>query len=186
MSRGAAPLALAAVAIALAALAGCGAGGGTTAPADMTRSAVAEILLGGTAADGSGFVPMGGDQTLVPGSQGGFHVWLKYRVAGMPIERLKVHRETRRVDDHALILLTDGTQEVGAPGPDGYWELPTALPSFMCPTPLGITVIDQRVVFTVDIASPGGEPLAHGTAEATVRCPTTGSDAEFCARICSG
>jgi hypothetical protein len=167
--------------------AGCGgAGARPDGAADMTRPALAEILLGGTAADGSGFATLAGDQTLIAGAQGGFHVWLKYRVAGMPETRLKVHRETHRVSDNALILLADGTQEVGAPGADGYWELPVALPSFMCPTPIGITVIDEAVTFTVDIAGGDGTPLAHGSAQATVRCPTAEPDAGFCRHICSG
>ena len=159
-------------------LAGCG--GTQPPPGD------AMLALGGAAAsDGSGFVALGGDQTLVPGAQGGFHVWLKYRVAGMAPEKVHVHRESRRVSDDALVLLADGTQDVGAVGDDGWWELPAALPSFMCPTPIGISVIDERIVFEVTLTTLDGAPLAKSTAEATVHCPA-GDQAAFCARICSG
>ncbi|MGZ3425365.1 MAG: hypothetical protein ACXVCV_01895 [Polyangia bacterium] len=161
-------------------VAGCGGGGTHPPPGD------AMLALGGAAAsDGSGFVPLGGDQTLVPGAQGGFHVWLKYRVAGMAPEKVHVHRETRRVSDDALVLLADGTQDVGAADTDGWWELPAALPSFMCPTPIGISVIDERMVFDVTLTTLDGAPLAKSSAEATVHCPT-GDQAAFCAHICSG
>jgi hypothetical protein len=96
-----------------------------------------------------------------------------------------VHREVHRVSDQALILLTDGTQAIGEPSPDGFWELPMALPSFMCPTPIGISVIDQQVSFDLTLRADDGTTLGHGTAEATVHCPS-GDEAPFCAKICSG
>jgi len=161
------------------ALVGCGGGPMQPPPGDAT------LALGSAAADGTGFVELGGDATLVPGAQGGFHVWLKYRIEGMAPEKVHVHRESRRVSDDALVLLADGTQDVGAPGDDGWWQLPTALPSFMCPTPIGINVIDQRIVFDVTLTTVDGAPLAHSSAEATVHCPD-GTQAAFCAKICSG
>jgi hypothetical protein len=96
-----------------------------------------------------------------------------------------VHRESHRVSDDALVLLTDGTQEVGAATVDGWWELPQAIPSFMCPTPIGINVIDERIVFEVTLTTMDGAPLAKSSAEATVHCPD-GTQAAFCAKICSG
>jgi len=162
------------------ALVGCGGGGGMQPPPGD-----AMLALGSAEQDGSGFVALGGDATLVPGAQGGFHIWLKYRVEGMAPEKVKVHRESHRVSDDALVLLTDGTQDVGAPGPDGWWELPAALPSFMCPTPIGINVIDERIVFEVTLSTMDDAPLAKSSAEATVHCPD-GDQAAFCAKICSG
>lgn len=161
---------------ALLALVGCGG----SPPMGSVR-----LALGSAASDGSGFLPLDGDQTLVAGAQGGFHVWLKYRVAGMAPAKIHVHRESHRVSDHALVLLTDGTQEVGAAAGDGWWELPAALPSFMCPTPLGVNVIDEPILFDVTLTTSDGAPLANSSAEATVRCPA-GDQSAFCRRICSG
>ena len=168
--------------VALPALAGCSAppavhgDGGGSGGAAMSPAQMSLLML----ADGQ-------DATLVPGAQGGFHVWLKYRVAGMAPEKVKVHRESHRVSDDALVLRTDGTQDVGAPAPgnDGWWELPQALPSFMCPTPIGINVIDERIVFEVTLSTMDDQPLAKSSAEATVHCPD-GTQAPFCAKICSG
>ena len=114
------------------------------------------LTLGTAATDGSGFEALGGDATLVPGAQGGFHIWLKYRISGMAPETVKVHRESRRVSDDALVLLADGSVDVGAAGEDGWWQLPAAQPSFMCPTPIGIGVIDERMVFEVTHHDRGG------------------------------
>jgi hypothetical protein len=144
---------------------------------------MATVTLGTTALDGTGFLPLTGDQTLVPGAQGGFHVWLKYRLDGMAVGKLHVKRTVRRVSDDALILTTDGIEEV-----DGMpFELDRALPSFMCPTPIGVRVMDEPVKFDVRFKSEAGAPLGEGTATATPRCPPKDdAQAEFCARICAG
>ena len=161
------------------ALVGCGGGTAQPPPGD------ASLTLGTAASDGTGFVDLSGDATLVPGAQGGFHIWIKYRVAGMAPETVHVHRESRVVASNALVLLTDGNVDVGAAGDGGYWELPSAQPSFMCPTPIGVDVIDQRIVFDVTMTTADGAPLAKASAEATVHCPD-GEQAAFCAKICSG
>jgi hypothetical protein len=170
-------LAFAGVVAAALGLGGCG--GSTPPPGPAT------LTLGSAAYDGSGFVPLDGDQTLVPGSQGGFHVWLKYRVSGMTAAQVHIHRESHRISDDALVLRADGTQDVGTPGPDGFWELPSPLPSFMCPTPIGISVVDQRIVFDVTLTATDGSTLATSSAEAIVHCPT-GDQQAFCLNICSG
>lgn len=166
-------------AIALMVLAGAGCSG-SPAP-----HGTATLALGSANSDGTGFTSLDGDQTLVEGAQGGFHVWLKYRVAGMAPAEVKVHREAHRVSDDSLVLRTDGTQQVGDAGGDGWWELPNALPSFMCPTPIGISVIDERIVFDVTLTTVDGAPLAAASAEATVHCPA-GDENAFCLKICSG
>jgi hypothetical protein len=98
---------------------------------------------------------------------------------------VQVHREAHRVSDDALVLRADGTQAVGAATADGYWELPMALPSFMCPTPIGINVIGERIVFDVTLSTDDGKEIAKSSAEATVHCPDT-QLAGFCQKICSG
>jgi hypothetical protein len=167
------------VAIATLAAAGCSGAPGPIVPGTVT------LTLGSADVDGSGFIPLAGDLTLVPGGQGGFHIWLKYRVTGMAPARATVDRQARRASDGTLILTTSGTVDVGEPDAAGYWELPTAVPSFMCPTPIGVSVIDERVTFDVALSDDAGHPLAKATATATVHCPTDGQ-ASHCQAICAG
>jgi len=162
--------------IAIVALAGCG--GATPAPTPGS------VTLGTAALDGTGFLPLEGDQPLVPGSQGGFHVWLKYRVSGMAPGRVEVKRTVRRVSDDRLLLQADGTQDLGDEAV-GYWETPNAIPSFMCPSPLGVNIIGERAVFDLVILDERGNKLGEASAEATAHCPG-GDQAAFCQQICSG
>jgi hypothetical protein len=182
MPRLVAVLAFAGVVAAALGLVGCG---GSAHPPPPPPPGYATLALGSAASDGSGFVPLDGDQTLVPGAQGGFHVWLRWRVQGMAPATVHVHRESHRVSDDALVLLADGETDVGAPDADGWWSLPAALPSFMCPTPIGISVIDQAIEFDVTLTDDAGTLVAKQSAEATVHCPT-GDQNAFCLKICSG
>ena len=146
------------------------------------------ISLGTVDASGSGFYPLAGDQPLVAGAQGGFHVWLKYRVAGMAPATVRVSRTVRRVSDGKLVLKTEGSQDVGAAATDGAWELPAALPSFMCPTPIGVRVDGEAMHFQVVLTDPdSGEVLGTGDAQATPQCPPS-DDAQHdhCMKICEG
>lgn len=148
-----------------------------------------QLTLGTTATtDGSGFVPLTGEQPLVPGAQGGFHLWLKMRVAGMAPRAVRAQRTARRVSDGRLLLTTEQVLEVGAPGPEGYWELPVAIPSFMCPSPIGVSVVDTPARFMVRFVDDDGRTvLVEENAEATPVCPPEGDpQREFCYRICTG
>jgi hypothetical protein len=160
-----------------AALAGCGGGSGPTG--------TGLVMLGGANPDGTGFVELSGDVQLIPGSQGGFHVWLKFRVEGMGPSRVHLRRTARRASDGRLLLTAENDEEIGAPGPQGYWELPNPIPSFMCPSPIGTRVMDEAVNFLVEVTDENGAPLGSASAQATPRCPA-GAQADFCARICSG
>jgi hypothetical protein len=111
-------------------------------------------------------------------------VWLKYRVSGMSPGRVEVKRTVRRVSDNRLLLQADGTQDLGDAA-EGFWETPNAIPSFMCPSPLGVNVIGEPALFDLVILDEHGNQLGETTAEATAHCPT-GDQAAFCRQICSG
>ena len=165
------------------ALTGCDGGGSKAMPGAI------EVTLGTSALDGSGFLPLSGDQTLVPGAQGGFHIWVRWKVANMSQQKVHAQRTVRRISDNALILTTENADQVGSPDADGWWQLPSALPSFMCPTPIGVQVQDEAVKFDLTLkADDNGEPgatLGETTATATPRCPTD-DQLQFCERICDG
>jgi hypothetical protein len=164
-------------ALLLAGLAGC-AGGMTEPPPGDGR-----LTLGTIAADGS-FAPLteGQDTTLVEGAQGGFHVWMKFRAHDVPAGDATLYRTAHRLSDEKLVLRTQGAQTMGAPDADGYWELPAALPMFMCPSPIGISVIDVPITFEIAVEGAGGR--ASGEVTLVPRCPA--ENADFCQRICTG
>lgn len=155
-----------------------------------------ELVLGSASQDRTQFVEVedGADLPLVPGSQGGFHVWTGVRVRGAA-GILHFEREARRISDE-LIILRASTYVMEVPemeAPDaiaeGWWEHPhgeaNALPSFMCPTPRGIAVRDEPLILRAQVLSEEDELLAEDELVFTPRCPDD-EQAEFCADICSG
>jgi hypothetical protein len=150
-----------------------------------------ELVLGSASEDRTRFVEVedGADVPLVPGSQGGFHVWTGVRVRGAA-GILHLDRVARRISDDAIILRASTyVMELPDEAADDWWEHPhgeaSALPSFMCPAPLGIDVRDEPLILRAQILSQDDELLAEDELVFTPRCPD-GDQAEFCADICSG
>jgi hypothetical protein len=179
-----------AVAVAIAsamACVGCGDDdGGIGVPTDV------DFVLGSVSDDRMEFAPVsdGDDVPLVSGAQGGFHVWTGLRVRGAA-GTLYLEREARRVSDDVRILLgSTVVLELPDEAADDWWERPDgnpsdALPSFMCPTPLGVRVRDQALHFRAQLLTEDRELLAEDELIVVPRCPE-GAEAEFCAEICSG
>jgi hypothetical protein len=141
----------------------------------------AMVQLGTLAADG-GFAPYGDGQdvTLVAGAQGGFHVWMSYLMMPAPSGGASLTRTAHLASDGTLILRTmsDVTLEAAPSMP---------LPMFMCPAPVGISVLDVPIDYALDF-SDGSGALAHGTVTLVPHCPTDvpGDQIDFCQRICNG
>ena len=171
------------------ALAACGGGGGGDEP---DASAGVELVLGSASADRMQFVAIddGDDVPLIPGAQGGFHVWTGLRVRGAS-GTLYLERQARRVSDDQLVLLaTTVVLDVPPPPADEWWERPDgmtqeAMPSFMCPTPIGIRIRDEPLRLVAQILTEDEELLAEDELVFVPRCPE-GDQADFCAEICSG
>ena len=167
-----------------------GCGGGTDTPGPEPQDASSpypvEVMLGGANPDISGFTTLGGDVTLVPGGQGGFHVWVKYRVTGAGAENVLLNYTARRTSDGRLILKNSNVLvTLGAPGSEGYWESPVPFPAFMCPSPLGIAVQDQPLGFEFEVRDTNGALRGGATATFTPHCPTD-EQATHCVAICNG
>jgi hypothetical protein len=131
-----------------------------------------------------GGVTSGGDARLVSGAQGGFHVWLALRTAGMLPGVVRIRREGRRVGDGQTVLRWEGRLDIGAAGADGWWALPDPMPMFMCPTPIGLSVVDQPITLGVTLSDEEGHALATGDVTVTPRCPA--EELDWCMRICTG
>jgi hypothetical protein len=55
---------------------------------------------------------------------------------------------------------------------------------FMCPSPVGLTVIEQPIVYQLAMSDADGTALAAGTVTLVPHCPDDAAD--FCMRICTG
>lgn len=127
---------------------------------------------------------------LAPGAQGGFHVWLLYRVGHNDEPRkVRVQRIADRLgsgDTRQRVLTASGTQDLPA---QPLWELPAPQPSFMCPTPLGINILDAPVELDVRLLEnqTDGALLAAQRVRLRLVCPPVGdSQRDFCLDICQG
>ena len=169
--------------------AGCGVPPMVT-PDAGTDGGVARITLGGVDGIDGGFVALADQQdaALIEGAQGGFHVWMKYRVAGLAPGQYQVTRNAHRDRDDKIVLrILPETLTVGPAGGDGYWEAPMAVPMFMCPSPLGVRITDELIRYQIDVLRGDGSTAASGTVRMVPRCPDTPQDKhDFCERICTG
>ncbi len=73
---------------------------------------------------------------------------------------------------------------MGAPDASGDFELPAPLPMFMCPSPVGLSVIDVPIVFEITVEDSAGQASAHGAVTLVPRCPD--ANRAFCEQICTG
>jgi hypothetical protein len=123
----------------------------------------------------------GQEVVLQPGAQGGFHVWMSFRVADMSPGRVSLARRAHRVSDGKSVLdLLQPVDLESAGGQVGGGPVPM----FMCPSPIGLSVIDAPIVFELRVIESGVEK-ARGEITLTPRCPSD-SQREFCERICTG
>jgi len=162
---------------------GAGSGGGVDGGGHPPAG---ELWVGGAQLDGTGFVDHADGDTvdLVPGAQGGFHVWINVRVENTD-GRLYVEREARRVADDVLVLRSpQQVMEVPEDAMSDWWESPTASPAFMCPTPIGVKVWGEQIKYTVRLTDEAGNVKAEDSLVLVPQCPADQMD--FCLEICSG
>lgn len=170
--------------MALLTLAGAGCADDMPLPPDPGE---AEVVVGGAEASGSGFVALddGDEVELIPGAQGGYHVFVGMEMSGA-MGTLYVDRDARREEDGTLVLRTNlQTLEVPEDAMEGWWQKPTAFTSFMCPSPIGVEVSDQPIEFRVALVDDDEVILGEDTLTLVPRCPE-GELFEHCDRICSG
>jgi hypothetical protein len=147
----------------------------------------AALSLG--ARDGSGaLAPYKDGQavTLVEGAQGGFHVWMDFRARGLdPSLAPSLERTATRASDGTLVLrgLPAPANLAAAPDDPDALEPPQPLPMFMCPTPIGVSVIGVPVTYKIQL-SDGDTPEASAEVTLVPACPP--ENADFCLKICTG
>lgn len=156
---------------------GCGGPSMPLGPGQLTLSSVG--------ADGTP-LPLtdGQNVTLVEGAQGGFHVWMRFRAHDVPVGAMTVERTAHRLADDQLVLRSMMDMTVGAPDSAGDWAPIDPLPMFMCPSPIGLSVVDQPIVFRIALTDGNGADLAASEVTLVPHCPD--AQRAFCERICTG
>jgi hypothetical protein len=180
----------AAILLTLLTLAGCGAAPRTTSgtpsgtPATGNTPGTAIALTLGAPGDGGALDPLddGAAVTLVPGAQGGFHVWLAYRLRDVPAGTFTLERDAARVSDGAVVLRYRGDIAV-TPASDGSFVPDGPVPMFMCPAPIGISIIGVPIAYRLRLIDGDGQERAGAGVTLVARCP---DDNAACPRICSG
>lgn len=137
----------------------------------------------GTTDSAGAFTALGGDIDAIPGSQGGFHLDLLYRLPQGGQGPVTFEHRVVRARDNTLVSRGTRQWDLGlflvAP-----WTSPTAVNVFMCPTPVGVDVIGEELFFTVKARDAKGRLLAEGTGRATFRCGANAT--AWCRDICKG
>lgn len=123
---------------------------------------------------------------LAPGAQGGFHIWLHYRVQGAagPVVVKRSAVRVTRSGARDPVLNAQPSQMTFLAGEVFQTEYP--IPSFMCPTPLGVNVIDELIELRLRLETPAGVFLGERLARVVARCPPEGDPQRaYCQMICS-
>lgn len=157
--------------------------GGADGGPDMPAWPAADFELGTSSpTDPTAFQPMPASMQLVAGFQGGFHVPVMYRVKDHDGSNLTFEHKVRRVADGVLVSRGGRVFDVHA-ADGGTWTSDYEVTIFLCPTPVGITVMDEALSIEVRVVDEASHLMAVGTTQVVVHCPPGDS---FCESICKG
>lgn len=148
---------------------------------------IADMEIGVAVEGSEGFAQVedGEDAQLASGGQGGFHVWTAPRLKGA-MGTLYLDRLARRVDDGVLVLRASRLViDVPEDAMESWWRDEQAIPSFMCPPPLGIQIYDAPIEFTFELRNEDEELIATDKMIVTPRC-AAGEAGVFCRSTCAG
>lgn len=137
------------------------------------------IEIGTAGADGEAFVPRteGDDVSLHAGVQGGAHLWLHARVAGLCRDRALIDRRVVHAESGATLVAGRGT--VGfVETPEGAVELEQPIRMVLCPPPAGRAIQDEAMRLVVSAEDAEGR-RASATLGVVARC-----DDEACVAFC--
>jgi hypothetical protein len=177
-------------------LAGCLDGGPPLSPPGTLPLTVQLGSVDTSQPGGSSWLDLADGQPLqlVPGSQGGFHVWLLYRVSGNSQQQpVRISRLADRLDPSGRrdrVLTAYGTDTLPA---QPSWQLLTPIANFMCPTPIGVNILNAPVELSLTLTPPppSGQPAGPSLGEAHVTIqpvcpPSPDPQHDFCQKICQG
>ncbi|GAB5540707.1 MAG: hypothetical protein SangKO_004670 [Sandaracinaceae bacterium] len=136
------------------------------------------LSIGGAPVDGDRFEPFadGADRALVPGTQGGMHVWLHARIRGICPDTARLDR---RVTDADGALVQLGRGPVAWVDADEGFELAAPQAMVLCPSIDGRVVVDRPHTFEVSVEDEAGR-----RAEATLGFVAMCEDPTVCDAFC--
>lgn len=156
------------------------------------------LVVGTATADAATFVPVdsGSDLGLLPGTQGGFHIFIRVRLGSAHVDKLGtewvLRREARRVDTGAMV--SQAEQRI-TPRGNGLRMVPTGEPGlletdksmllFLCPTPEGVAVADRLLRVEISASAEGTTSGPQGDLLFRPRCLDS-EQRSYCEEICSG
>lgn len=169
--------------------AGCGVGPGGADGGDGGQLTASwpdgALVLGhnqhaGQGADLALFEPLPAEVLLTPGAQGGFHVEVIYRVTAQTVPGASFAHRVTKLDGG--VLVSKGTRRFDvAPDAGADWQS-EPFPVFMCPTPVGVSVLNEPVFFEITATSADGGLLGRTSGTTTIRCEA----GQYCETICKG
>jgi hypothetical protein len=144
---------------------------------------VAALLELGNTDESGAFVPFSTDAFAIPGSQGGFHINVMYKLPEGGVGPMTFEHRVVRASDGKLVSTGSRQWDLGLFRVSS-WASPAPVNVFMCPTPVGVDVIGREMLFTVKAKDASGRVVAIGTARAAFRCGENAG--AFCSTICKG
>jgi hypothetical protein len=128
------------------------------------------VTFGTTDDNGELFQNLGSSFTLYRGPQGGNHAYAKYQVSGGHLASgATFEHRVRRAKDGVLVSKGNRSFDVTATD-GGVWTSEGAVIMFLCPTPVGVSIVREQLDFEVIVKGADGKFLGRATARSTLSC----------------
>jgi hypothetical protein len=161
----------------------CGGGGAADGGTDGSTPLWSDGTLRVGTRSSSGvddFVTFGAQVPLTPGAQGGYHVETRYQIVGQRLDGVVFNHTVRLTDGGTLISRGTRRFDVGDDGGDPW--VSEIFPVFMCPTPVGVSVLNEQVTFEITATSTDGGFLGSANGTTRLHC----DPGAYCEVVCRG
>jgi hypothetical protein len=114
------------------------------------------------------------------GAQGGFHVYLMYRLPEGGVGSITFNHQARLASNGTLVSRGSRTYDLGS-APLSNWTSPDPVRVFMCPTPVGVNIVGQALTLEVTATDDSGAQLGVSNTQTTFTCSSS-----YCESTCKG
>lgn len=126
------------------------------------------------------YLPMGAQVVGQSGAQGGFHMYVMYRLPEGGVGNITFQHRARLVSDGTLVSKGSRMYELGN-GPPQPWTADDPVRVFMCPTPVGVDIVGQAISLEVTATDDSGAQLGVSKVQTTFTC-----ESAYCESTCKG